>query len=67
MLPEKKYTTKRNKWELAALLLSILFLLAMIGLNLFVKGEEDEYVTFPMVNQKITWEGAGYSGVYGRD
>lgn len=67
MMSGKQYTTKRNKWELAALFLSILFLLAMIGLNLFVKGEEDEYVTFPMVNQKITWEGAGYSGVYGRD
>jgi hypothetical protein len=21
---------------------------------------------YPMVNQRITWEGAGYSGIYGR-
>ena len=62
------YSTKRNIWELVAMILAILFLLAMIGLNLFVRAEPDpEVVTYPMVNSRIVWEGAGYSGIYGGD
>ena len=56
---------KRNTGWIALILaaVGVLALLSSRG-----KAWEPEYdVSYPMVNQNITWEGAGYNGICGRN
>ena len=39
---------------------------ALVWLNVNVKGGVEPDVVYPMVNARIEWSGAGYSGVYGK-
>lgn len=64
-----KYTTLRDKMERGILILSLAAAAAMIWLNVStdLKSREHEIIGYyPMTNQHITWDGAGYNGIYGR-
>lgn len=61
------YSTKTRKWEAVAMILAFALLAAAICLNLFVRDGIEPDAVYQMTDQRITWEGAGYSGIYGRD
>lgn len=51
--------------------ISMAILTVVIGMLVFLNIREDAReeacdMSFPMVNQNITWEGAGYNGIYGK-
>ena len=39
---------------------------ALVWLNVNVKVGVEPDAVYPMVNARIEWTGAGYSGIYGR-
>lgn len=46
--------------------ISVVIMIAMIGLNIWKDSQERETVwigSYPMANQHITWEGAGYQPI----
>ena len=53
---------RRGFW--IALAAIVMILLAEVGMLTQQRGPEPD-VTYPMVNQRIEWTGAGYSGIYG--
>ena len=55
--------SRRTFWISMSIMTVVLGML--IFLNIWVEREPD--VSYPMVNQNITWEGAGYNGIYGRN
>lgn len=57
--------SRRTFWISMSIMTVVLGML--IFLNSWEAGREPECdVSYPMVNQRITWTGAGYSGIYGR-
>ena len=57
--------SRRTFWISMSIMTVVLVML--IFLNIREAGREPEYdVSYQMVNQHITWEGAGYNGIYGR-
>ncbi len=49
------------------LLVVLLAVVAVVVLAVLpAEAHTEPDVIYPMVNQHITWEGAGYDGVYGR-
>ena len=42
----------------------VVMILAEVGILTQESGPEPD-VTYPMVNSRIEWTGAGYSGIYG--
>ena len=39
---------------------------ALVWMNCNVKREPEPDAVYPIVNARIEWSGAGYSGIYGR-
>ena len=63
----KHYSTRlRGK----AIFMLFIVLLAVVAVVLLVvlpaEAHTEPDAIYPMVNQNITWEGAGYSGIWGR-
>ena len=56
--------SRRTFWISMSIMTVVLGML--IFLNIWVEREPETDVSFPMVNQRITWEGSGYNGIYGR-
>ena len=56
--------SRRTFWISMSIMTVVLGML--IFLNIWVEREPECDVRYPMVNQNITWEGAGYNGIYGR-
>ena len=62
----KNYTTRDKEKAIFAMVMGLIaiVLAAWLAIAPVEKHTEPDYV-FPMVNQRITWEGAGYSGIWG--
>ena len=56
--------SRRTFWISMSIMTVVLGML--IFLNIWVEREPECDVSYPMVYQNITWEGAGYNGIYGR-
>ena len=52
-----------RKWTMGILAVVIA---ALVWLKLGVQRGVEPDVVYPMVNARIEWSGAGYSGVYGK-
>ena len=61
---QRHYSTKATKMERVLMILVAVFLLAMIGLNVFVKNGPEPDMVFSTVNEHIEWAGAGYNGIW---
>lgn len=57
--------SRRTFWISMSIMTVVLGML--IFLNIRVEREPEPDVSYQMVNQRITWEGAGYNGIYGRN
>lgn len=67
MITYKHYSTKNREKAIFAGVVGLIMIVLAVWFAFFVpveKHTEPDYV-FPMVNQHITWEGAGYSGIWG--
>ena len=53
---------RRGFW--IALAAIVVIILAEVGMLTQQRGPEPD-ATYPMVNRRIEWTGAGYSGIYG--
>ena len=63
----RNYSTRDKEKAIFAFVMGIIAII-LAGWLAFMPMEKHMApdAVFPMVNQRITWEGAGYSGVYGR-
>lgn len=63
----KHYSTNNKGKAIFMLLVVLLAVVAAVVLAVLpAEAHTEPDVIYPMVNQHITWEGAGYDGVYGR-
>ena len=63
----KYYNTRYKKKAIVMLAIVLLAVVAVVVLALLpAEAHTEPDVIYPMVNQGITWEGAGYSGIWGR-
>lgn len=62
----RNYSTRDKEKAIFALVMGLIaiVLAAWLAFMHMEARTEPDYV-FPMVNQRITWEGAGYSGIWG--
>lgn len=66
-LTMKYYNTRYKKKAIVMLAIVLLAVVAVVVLALLpAEAHTEPDVIYPMVNQNITWEGAGYSGIWGR-
>ncbi len=63
-----KYYSTSNKGKAIFMLFVVLAVVVAVVLLAVLPAEArtEPDVIYPMVNQKITWEGAGFSGIWGR-
>ena len=62
----RHYSTKDREKAIFAFVMGLIAIIAAAWFAFApIKGPEPDAV-YEMVNQRITWEGAGYSGIYGR-
>ena len=63
----KYYSTKLRGKAIFMLFIVLLAVVAVVLLAVLpAEAHTEPDVIYPMVNQGITWEGAGYSGIWGR-
>ena len=63
----KHYSTNNKGKAIFMLLVVLLAVVAVVVLAMLpAEAHTEPDMIYPMVNQHITWEGAGYDGVYGR-
>ena len=63
----KYYNTRYKKKAIVMLAIVLLAVVAVVVLALLpAEAHTEPDVVYPMVNQGITWEGAGYNGIWGR-
>ena len=63
----KHYSTKLRGKAIFMLFIVLLDVVAVVLLAVLpAEAHTEPDVIYPMVNQNITWEGAGYSGIWGR-
>ena len=72
MKPTNKYSTSARKRERIKTGLCVLVLAAVLagGTVELIRERQREaakWTEIPMANQRITWEGAGYNGIWGSD
>lgn len=52
--------------------ITMCFMAVIIGMLIFLNIAEENWepepdVSYPMTNQKIVWQGAGYNGIWAKD
>lgn len=63
----KHYSTRLRGKAIFMLFIVLLAIVAVVVLAVLpAEAHTEPDVIYPMVNQNITWEGAGYSGIWGR-
>ena len=63
----KHYSTRLRGKAIFMLFIVLLAVVAVVLLAVLpAEAHTEPDVIYPMVNQNITWEGAGYSGIWGR-
>ena len=63
----KYYSTRLRGKAIFMLFIVLLAVVAVVLLAVLpAEAHTEPDVIYPMVNQNITWEGAGYSGIWGR-
>lgn len=63
----KYYSTRLRGKAIFMLFVVLAVVVAVVVLALLpAEAHTEPDVIYPMVNQNITWEGAGYSGIWGR-
>lgn len=63
----KKYNTFSREKAIFAFVFGLIMIVLAVWFAFFVPAERHTApdAIYPMVNQHITWEGAGYSGIWG--
>ena len=63
----KNYTTRDRGKAIFALVVGVIMIILAGWFAFFAPVEKHTApdAIYPMVNQNITWEGAGYSGIWG--
>ena len=65
----KHYTTRDREKAIFTAICGMVAIILAVWITLAGMKEENRIkpdVEYPMVNQHITWEGAGYSGIWAR-
>ena len=64
----RNYNTRDREKAIFAFVMGMIAIIVAVWFAFFVPAEVHTKPdrVYPMVNQRITWEGAGYSGIYGR-
>ena len=65
----KHYSTFEREKAIFTAICGVLAIILAVWLSIVAAKETDRIKpdrVYPMVNQNITWEGAGYSGIYAR-
>lgn len=61
----KHYSTKDKEKAIFTLVVIVIMFVVLIWLALMPESSAEPDFVYPMVNRNITWEGAGYSGIWG--
>lgn len=63
----KYYSTKSREKAIFALVVGVIMIILAVWFAFFVPVEQHTApdAIYPMANQNITWEGAGYDGIWG--
>ena len=67
--PMKHYTTREHEKAIFTAICGVIAIILAVWMSVAAMKEADRIkpdVEYPMVNQHITWEGAGYSGIYAK-
>ena len=65
----KHYNTRDKEKAIFTAIVGVVMLIVAVWLIVAEIAEAERIkpdVEYPMVNQNITWEGAGYSGIYAK-
>ena len=65
----KHYTTREREKAIFTAICGMIAIILAVWLSIAATKEADRIKpdrVYPMVNQNITWEGAGYSGIYAK-
>ena len=65
----RHYTTREKEKSIFTAICGMIAVVLAVWLSIAAMKEADRIqpdVEYPMVNQGITWEGAGYSGIYAK-
>ena len=65
----KHYSTREREKAIFTAIIGVIAIILAVWITLAGMKEADRIkpdVEYPMVNQHISWEGAGYSGIYAK-
>ena len=65
----KYYSTRDREKAIFTAICGVIAIILAVWMSIAAMKEADRIkpdVEYPMVNQHITWEGAGYSGIYAK-
>ena len=65
----KHYTTRDREKAIFTAVCGMVAIILAVWMSIMAMKETDRIkpdVEYPMVNRNITWEGAGYSGIYAK-
>ena len=65
----KHYTTREREKAIFTAICGVVAIILAVWMSIMAMKEADRIkpdVEYPMVNRSITWEGAGYSGIWAK-
>ena len=65
----RHYSTREREKAIFTAICGVIAIILAVWMSIMAMKEADRIkpdVEYPMVNQNITWEGAGYSGIYAK-